>query len=336
MSEMVELLESCRNLDEAHSVISRRLPLLLRGTRGVLYMIAAAGNLLESVSHWGEATGEFDKILDPEDCWAMRRNKPHGMASEESDLLCKHVEAETVKGYLCLPMVAHGEIMGLLHVRYADESEGARNILAQSALAATEQLSLILANLRLRETLKNQSIRDPQTGLFNRRYMEDSLVRELSRAERTGKTVVVAMVDIDNFKRLNDTYGHTAADAVLREWSEILKAKFRGSDIVCRYGGEEFVIILPDITLEDARQRLEQLRRDLARMVVREEGQAIQAITVSMGLAHYPFHGQNSQALLQAADHALYRAKESGRDRIEIASGATPDETAADWSLRTS
>jgi diguanylate cyclase (GGDEF)-like protein/PAS domain S-box-containing protein len=336
VSEMVELLESCRNLDEAHSVISRRLPLLLRGTRGVLYMIAAARNLLESVSHWGESTGEFDKILDPEDCWAMRRNKPHGMASEESDLLCKHVEAETVKGYLCLPMVAHGEIMGLLHIRYADESENARNILAQSALAATEQLSLILANLRLRETLKNQSIRDPQTGLFNRRYMEDSLVRELSRAERTGKTVVVAMVDIDNFKRLNDTYGHTAADAVLREWSEILKAKFRGSDIVCRYGGEEFVIILPDITLDDARQRLEQLRRDLARMVVREEGQAIQAITVSMGLAHYPVHGQNSQALLQAADHALYRAKEMGRDRIEAATEATADETAADWSLRTS
>ena len=335
VSEMVELLESCRNLDEAHNVISRRLPLLLRGTRGMLYMIAASRNLLECVSHWGEANGEFDKVLDPEDCWAMRRNKPHGMASEESDLLCKHVEAEKVRGYLCLPMVAHGEIMGLLHIRYTEENEGARNILAQSALAATEQLSLILANLRLRETLKNQSIRDPQTGLFNRRYMEDSLVRELSRAERMGKTVVVAMIDIDHFKRLNDTYGHTAADAVLREWSELLKAKFRGSDIVCRYGGEEFVIILPDISMDDARQRLEQLRRDLTRMVVREEGHAIQPITVSMGLAYYPFHGQNSQTLLQAADHALYRAKESGRDRIEDANEGLTDETAADWSLRT-
>jgi diguanylate cyclase (GGDEF)-like protein len=233
-------------------------------------------------------------------------------------------------------MVAHGEIMGLLHIRYADENETAKNILAQSALAATEQLSLILANLRLRETLKNQSIRDPQTGLFNRRYMEDSLVRELNRAERLGKTLVVAMVDIDQFKRLNDTYGHTAADAVLREWSELLKAKFRGSDIVCRYGGEEFVVILPDISVDDARQRLEQLRRDLARMVVREDGQLIQAITVSMGLAYYPVHGQNSQSLLQAADRALYRAKDMGRDRIEVAAEGTPDEPAADWSLRTS
>jgi diguanylate cyclase (GGDEF)-like protein/PAS domain S-box-containing protein len=336
VSEMVELLESCRSLNEAHNVIARRLPLLLRGTRGVLYMIASSCNLLECVSHWGESTGEFDKVLDPDDCWAMRRNKPHGMASEESDLLCKHVEAENVKGYLCLPMVAHGEIMGLLHIRYADENETAKNILAQSALAATEQLSLILANLRLRETLKNQSIRDPQTGLFNRRYMEDSLVRELSRAERLGKTLVVVMVDIDQFKRLNDTYGHTAADAVLREWSELLKAKFRGSDIVCRYGGEEFVVILPDISVDDARQRLEQLRRDLARMVVREDSQLIQAITVSMGLAYYPVHGQNSQSLLQAADRALYRAKDMGRDRIEVAAEGTPDEPAADWSLRTS
>ena len=336
VSEMVELLESCRNLDEAHSVISRRLPLLLRGTRGVLYMIASSCNLLESVSHWGEPDRAFDKVLDPEDCWALRRNKPHGMASDESDLICKHVEAENGKAYLCLPMVAHGEIMGLLHIRYGDENEGARNIIAQSALAAAEQLSLILANLRLRETLKNQSIRDPQTGLFNRRYMEDSLIRELSRAERTAKSVVVVMIDIDHFKKLNDTYGHTAADAVLREWSEMLKAKFRGSDIVCRYGGEEFVIILPDISADDARQRLAQLRSDLARMVVREEGQSIQNVTVSMGVAYFPVHGRSSQSLLQAADHALYRAKEMGRDRIEVAAEETPKETQADWSLRTS
>ena len=298
-------------------------------------MLAASRNLLESVSHWGECGGEFDKILDPEDCWALRRNKPHGMASEESDLLCKHVDGETLIGYLCKPMGAPGEIRGLLHIRYSDDNEGARNILAQSALAAAEQLSLILANLRLRETLKNQSIRDPPTGLFNRRYMEDSLARELSRAERVGKTVVVAMVDIDHFKRLNDTFGHTAADAVLRDWSELLKAKFRGSDIVCRYGGEEFVIILPDISLDDANQRLEQLRGDLTHMVVKEDGQFIQAVTVSMGLAFYPAHCRTSQSLLQAADHALYRAKEMGRDRIEIATEA-PLEAAGEWPSQTS
>jgi diguanylate cyclase (GGDEF)-like protein len=123
---------------------------------------------------------------------------------------------------------------------------------------------------------------------------------------------------------------------VLREWSELLKAKFRGSDIVCRYGGEEFVIILPDISMDDARQRLEQLRSDLSRMVVREEGQSIQAVTVSMGVAFYPMHGRTSHSLLQAADHALYRAKETGRDRIEFAADEPQIEPAAEWSLRTS
>lgn len=337
VSEMVELLESCRNLDEAQGVIARRLPLLLRGTRGALYMVAATRSLLECVSPWG-GVDEFEKILDPEDCWALRRNKPHGMEPSETDLVCKHVgtEVEPEKGYLCLPMVAHGENIGLLHLRYSDNSAGAKNIIAQSALAVVEQLSLILANLRLRETLKNQSIRDPQTGLFNRRYMEDSLDRELSRAERSGKAVVVAMLDIDHFKLLNDTYGHTAADSVLCEWSNLLKANFRGSDVVCRYGGEEFVIILPDISVEQARQRLEQLRRDLRRMVVREEGQTIENVTVSMGVAYYPVHGQTNQSLLQTADRALYRAKEAGRDRIVVALDEARGENKSDWSLQTS
>ncbi len=338
VSEMVELLESCRDLDEAHGVISRRMPLLLQGTRGVLYMVVASRSLLESVSQWGRRAGEFDSILDPDDCWALRRNKPHGMAPGEADLICQHVgtEDEPENGYLCLPMIAHGENLGLLHLRYSDQSAGAKNIIANSARAVAEQLSLILANLRLRETLKNQSIRDPQTGLFNRRYMEDTLDRELSRAERSAKAVVVAMLDIDNFKLLNDTYGHTAADAVLREWSNLLKAKFRGSDIVCRYGGDEFVIILPDISVEPARHRLEQLRIGLRRMVVREEGQTIKNITVSMGIAYFPAHGQTNPSLLQAADQALYRAKQAGRDRIVVAAEEPRNQNESDHSLRTS
>jgi diguanylate cyclase (GGDEF)-like protein len=144
------------------------------------------------------------------------------------------------------------------------------------------------------------------------------------------------MVDIDHFKRLNDTFGHTAADAVLREWSELLKAKFRGSDIVCRYGGDEFVIILPDISMDDARQRLEQLRSDLTRMIVREDGQSIQAVTVSMGMAYFPVHGRSRQTLLHSADQALYRAKEMGRDRIAVASEEPQAKTMTDWSLTTS
>jgi diguanylate cyclase (GGDEF)-like protein/PAS domain S-box-containing protein len=331
VGEMVELIESCRS-------IRRRLPLLLHNTSGALYMMTPSRNFLESVGRWGEPTYDFEKTLEPGDCWGLRRNKPHGMESETRDLICQHVaQAGTPAGaYVCLPMIAHGEIMGLLHVRYPNSGNG-KSIIADSAAAVTEQLSLILANLRLRETLKNQSIRDPQTGLFNRRYMEDSLDRELSRAERSGKPLVVAMLDLDHFKTLNDRFGHSAGDAVLREWSDLLKSKFRGSDIVCRYGGEEFVIILPEITLDNAHQRLEQLRLELQRIAVRQDGQSITSVTVSIGMALYPVHGRTNHGLLQAADQALYKAKELGRNCVVIASDEMiQDESALDWSLRSS
>src|SRR5919108_2578702 len=338
VGEMVELLESCRSLEEAYEVVTRRIVHLLLDTSGALYMITPSRNMLECVGRWGAPAQQFEKTFDPEDCWGLRRNKPHGMESEASDLICKHVEGhDCARGrYLCIPMVAHGEVMGLLHIRYANENKHARSVIANSAQAATEQLSLILANLRLRDTLRNQSIRDPQTGLFNRRYMEDSLDRELSRAERYGKPVVVAMLDIDHFKHLNDTYGHSAGDAVLRDWSNLLKSRFRGSDIVCRYGGEEFVIILPEISVDNARQRLEQLRQDLRRVAVRRDGQIIDGVTVSMGIAYYPVHGRTNQSLLHTADKALYRAKELGRDCIVTASEEAQDDVAMDWSFRTS
>jgi len=338
VGEMVELIESCRSMDEAYEIIRRRLPLLLHNTSGALYMMTPSRNFLESVGRWGEPTYEFEKTLEPGDCWGLRRNKPHGMESETRDLICQHVAQGGAPpgAYVCLPMIAHGEIMGLLHVRYASGGNG-KSIIADSAASVTEQLSLILANLRLRETLKNQSIRDPQTGLFNRRYMEDSLDRELSRAERAGKPLVVAMADLDHFKTLNDRFGHSAGDAVLREWSDLLKSKFRGSDIVCRYGGEEFVIILPEITLESAHQRLEQLRVELQRIAVRQDGQSVTSVTVSIGMALYPVHGRTNHTLLQAADQALYRAKELGRNCVVIASdGMVQNESAPDWSLRSS
>ncbi len=338
VSEMVELLESCRSLQEAYEIISWRLPLLLQHTSGVLYMMNPSRNFLESVGRWGDPACDFETTVDPEDCWALRRNKPHGIESDAGGLICKHFAEGSgpMQGSLCLPLLAHGEIMALLHLRYDPQNEIARHVVSGSAKAATEQLSLILANLRLRETLRNQSIRDPQTGLFNRRYMEDSLNRELSRAERSGKTLVVAMLDLDHFKNLNDRFGHSAGDAVLREWSNLLKSKFRGSDIVCRYGGEEFVIILPEIALESAHQRLVQLKDDLGRIVVHQDGQAIDHVTVSIGIAYFPVHGRTDQGLLHAADRALYQAKELGRNCVVIAPEEAPSDDLTDWSLRPS
>jgi diguanylate cyclase (GGDEF)-like protein len=177
-------------------------------------------------------------------------------------------------------------------------------------------LSLSLSNIRLRENLSNQSIRDPLTGLFNRRYVEENLQREISRAARKKEPVGVVMIDIDHFKTFNDLHGHAAGDRVLVELAGFLQSQMRGADIVCRYGGEEFTLILPECTLDNTIRRANQLVADARQTTVQDGGRTLGHITLSMGVAAYPEHGANPAALLAAADAVLYKAKQAGRDRV--------------------
>jgi diguanylate cyclase (GGDEF)-like protein len=178
-----------------------------------------------------------------------------------------------------------------------------------------EQVALALGNLKLRESLRNQSICDPLTGLFNRRYMEESLEREFSRASRNKSSVSIVMMDLDNFKRFNDTYGHQAGDALLRAFGDLLKRSSRGQDIACRYGGEEFVLVLTDSNLAGALRRAEILRQQVKQLSVEYAGQLLGAVSISMGVALYPDHGTTMGDVLRASDQALYCAKREGRDR---------------------
>jgi diguanylate cyclase (GGDEF)-like protein len=188
--------------------------------------------------------------------------------------------------------------------------------LERQATVVGERISLALANLRLREVLRGQSIRDPLTGLFNRRFMEESLERELRRAIRGKQQVALLMLDIDHFKRFNDTFGHQAGDALLRALGNLLKESTRGQDVVCRYGGEEFAFVLAGASLDAARKRAELLREEIKQLNVRHGGQLLGAVTLSVGIAVFPDNGDSAEHLLKAADDALYRAKEQGRDRI--------------------
>ncbi|MEO5939867.1 MAG: GGDEF domain-containing protein, partial [Candidatus Limnocylindrales bacterium] len=187
-------------------------------------------------------------------------------------------------------------------------TESARNL----GLWVAELLALSLANFRLRETLHAQSTRDPLTGLFNRRYMEDSLERELYRAGREEGSLGVIMADIDHFKAFNDRSGHVAGDAVLRALAQLLAASVRSEDIVCRFGGEEFTILLPNATLDETTIRAEALRVAAADLVTPDG----QPVTLSMGVAAFPDHGVAADALIQAADAAMYQAKAGGRNRV--------------------
>jgi diguanylate cyclase (GGDEF)-like protein len=183
-----------------------------------------------------------------------------------------------------------------------------------------EYLSLSIANIKLRESLLNQSIKDPLTGLYNRRYMEEALQRELSRAERKHTKLSIVMIDIDHFKQFNDIYGHEAGDELLVKLAEFFRLKIRQTDVFCRFGGEEFIMILPESTTDDTFKRVDQFRDEVKSMSIYFRNQRLPAVAISMGIATYPDHGINTNDLIQIADKALYKAKQEGRDRVIIGS----------------
>jgi diguanylate cyclase (GGDEF)-like protein len=222
-------------------------------------------------------------------------------------------------------MMAQGEALGILNLQSADgtwsegHADGSTGQIDQVAVAVAEHLALALANLRLRETLRTQSIRDPLTGLFNRRYMEESLEREFRRAERRGHPVGVIMLDLDHFNHFNNTFGHQAGDTLLQAFGELIKNQVRAEDIACRYGGEEFTLIMPEAPLGVTVDRAEHLLNQVREMRVAQRGRPLGAVTMSAGVAAYPEHGGTAEALIRAADMALYRAKGEGRDRAVVA-----------------
>jgi diguanylate cyclase (GGDEF)-like protein len=172
--------------------------------------------------------------------------------------------------------------------------------------------------LRLRETLRNQSVRDPLTGLFNRRYMEESFERELARAARGRASLGVIMMDIDHFKHFNDTYGHAVGDLLLKELGAFAQKSLRQSDIACRYGGEEFLLILPEANLETTSERARQICLGVSQLHFQNQSLAEASVTLSLGVSAYPVHGLTSEALIHAADSALYQAKNEGRNRVIV------------------
>jgi len=198
------------------------------------------------------------------------------------------------------------------------------------AQAVTENIGLALANLKLREALRNQSICDPLTGLFNRRYMEETLERELRRAERKQLSLGIVMIDLDHFKSFNDNFGHEAGDLLLCEFSHYVQNHIRREDVPCRYGGEEFVLIIPESSLEATRRRGEQIRQAVKQLHVEHRGRALGQVTTSVGVAIFPNHGSTAKSLLRVADAALYRAKSEGRDRVVVGNAASdaPDNLA--------
>ncbi|MEC4812739.1 MAG: PAS domain S-box protein [Scytonema sp. PMC 1069.18] len=320
LGEMSEILQACLTVEEAYDVLSQLVQPLFPELSGGVFVINSSKRLVDAVATWGDAMLNSQKVFTPNECWALRRGRVHRVDKLHSNLQCKHIHHEACYAEsLCVPMMAQGEAMGILYLS-SPEQGLITPAIQQLAVTVAEHIALALANLKLHEALEQQSIRDALTGLFNRHYLEESLERELCRAERKQQSMGIIMIDVDHFKRFNDTFGHEAGDTVLRELGTFLKQQVRGSDIVCRYGGEEMVLILLEASLETATQRAEQIRENVKHLIMKNRNQLLGAITLSMGVACFPEHGLTGEAVIQAADAALYRAKQEGRDRVATAS----------------
>jgi diguanylate cyclase (GGDEF)-like protein len=325
LNRMLELFQACLSVEEAYGVIGRLAPRLFPIEAGAVFALNADRTLIEMVAMWGTGPANA-RAFPPEACWAMRNNRPHVVEDTRASVLCEHLPSPPPPAYVCTPLVAQGNSLGVLYVareQQGDESASGLNQ-AKQRLADTvaAQLGLGLSNVRLREILRSQSIHDPLTGLFNRRYMAETLEREIHRARRTGSPLALLMVDVDGFKHQNDALGHDAGDAILIELAALLQRSLRKEDIACRYGGEEFVLVLPDASLDNAARRGEQLRDAVARMRVPYKDALLGPVTVSIGVADFPEHGPDGASLLKSADTALYEAKKAGRDRVVLAGPA--------------
>ncbi|NMF86364.1 diguanylate cyclase [Nodosilinea sp. P-1105] len=313
LGEMSDFLQVCATLDEAYQALATLITPLFADSVGGVFILNSSRDRIEAVATWGSPLGtELD--FSPQNCWALRRGRLHQVGSSCLGLRCHHA-AVASNTTLCLPLLAQGEILGLFYLSAPDIPKPTQ----QLARTVAEQVALALANLILRETLQHQSIRDPLTGLYNRRYLEEVLAQEIQRAQRHGHTMGVIMLDIDHFKRFNDTYGHEAGDRVLQAVGQLLRDSVRGSDLACRYGGEEMTLVLPESPPEITLERAETIRQAIGHLQVNVDGQVLEAISASFGVASFPSHGTTGADLLKVADAALYQAKAQGRNRVVVA-----------------
>jgi diguanylate cyclase (GGDEF)-like protein len=310
----------CLDVPQAELVTVRYLEQLLPGTGGNVSMINNSRQALESVATWGGAEAVTFDGFQPDACCAVRSGRLRWRRPERSEVHCTHFAGKAPDRYVCLPMTAHGETLGVVTVECPTAEVAAQAEQRESTLSSLgEMAAMAIASLNLRQKLESQSIRDGLTGLFNRTFMEIALERELSRAARQGKQVAVMMLDIDHFKQFNDSFGHEAGDIVLREVAETMRLGVRGEDIVCRYGGEEFIVIMPEIATRAANERAELLRRMVSDLALRYHGQPLRQVTISIGIAMYPDNSDHADELLRSADHAMYAAKHKGRNRVIVA-----------------
>ena len=258
---MTDMLQSAAGYEDANSVLTATARRLLPGFGGALYIFNNSRDRLDLSTSWSAEGIEpvAPRLISPSQCWALKRGKSHVNAGTQGSLRCSHaIEGQSV---LEIPMLARGEVYGLLQVFGQDVTGASLDTIKPLASALADSMSLALSSIVLRERLRNQALRDPLTGLYNRRFMEEVLESLVVQAEQRKSTISAIMIDLDHFKRLNDEHGHAAGDTVLRDVAGVIQASLRKSDVACRYGGEELILLLPDTDLATAQSKAEHIRR---------------------------------------------------------------------------
>ncbi|MCY4333698.1 MAG: diguanylate cyclase [Litoreibacter sp.] len=325
LSQISEWLYSSKSLEELLRVISRSLETLMPEAAGQLYIYANSRNVLDLKIHWGGATATPEH-MDADDCWALRRGRAYSYGLRPIEFPCSHVTADSdADPYFCIPITAHGQTNGLLHLQF-DAITGDREERAQFkaflehrwelALLCGEQISLAIANVQLRQELLDQSVRDPLTNLWNRRWFLDAAYKHKSHAQRTEEAFSLIALDVDHFKKFNDTYGHDAGDMVLRTFGAKMIEFFSDKCAPCRMGGEEFMVLCKGLSERQTLILAEDFRSQVAEISIKHSGTTLPPITVSAGVSIWPRDGEEISELVNAVDMALYRAKERGRNMV--------------------
>ena len=313
LAKLNEFVQVCTSLEEAQQVIADLLKPLFFDSAGVVYLASENKDILEAIATWGDSYSH--EHFEPKECWAIRRGDIHISDPDASNLFCSHIVKEKLTPRLCLPMIARGETIGMLHLNFSNAKTIDRST-QDLAETVAQNLALSFANLKLQQKLRYQSLRDPLTGLYNRRYLQEAFEKELERASRKQQSVSVMMLDVDYFKRFNDVYGHAAGDLVLSKVGAYISSTIRQYDIACRYGGEELIIVMPDVDIDNAILCAERIRTGIKNMHLKHDNRQLDSISISIGIACYPDNGSDAEGLIRAADKALYQAKESGRDCV--------------------
>ena len=322
LSQVSEWLYSAKSLEELLMVVRKSMHTLIPESEGQLYIYSNSRDTLDLETAWGDH--QPHQHIDAEDCWALRRGRAYSYGTRAIEFPCSHVEGEDTP-YFCLPIIAHGETIGLLHVAFSafDRSLMSREMIEtflrqrwDLGLLCAEQISLAVANVQLRQELMDQSVRDPLTSLWNRRWFLDAAHKEIARAERQGTALSLVSLDVDHFKKFNDHHGHDAGDIVLREVGALMREVFTPPLAPCRLGGEEFVALLPGLDHDAALEIAERFRHALSELDLAYGDGKLPRITASAGVTSFPQCGGHVTDMLKHADLALYRAKDQGRNRV--------------------